>query len=513
MKSSAYVMQDNVHIGCLTVRESMMYAARLRLSEKMSKKSRDKQIQKVMDMLGLSEVADTVVGDENTRGISGGQCKRLSIGVEIISLPDLIFLDEPTTGLDSSISYEVMSAVRNLANQNRTVICTIHQPSPMTYMLFDKLMLLGKGKVIYFGPARDIVNYFASSPYKFPYKTGSNPADYLIAVGGGFLPASSGKVIPAEELANFYASGELYKLFMENIDTMITMDLAAVGPPPANADADKSDEYNTSIMNQIYVLCDRVIVTTIKQRRPTVTTFFRHFVMSLFYGTIFYQLKGGTSSSCYTNRLSLIFFCLMFMVLGHQQAIPQLFEARLVFYRERGARAYGALPYWFSSWFLQVPLILLNVLVFSALVYSLCGLKDGGYGYFFIVLYMTSLTGLFMAQLIASMAPTAQSAISLFPVALFFSVAFAGYIVYIPQFDQWLRVWAPYGSFMRWAFQGLVLNEFDGNNDLPYENEYIDNLGFDTYTKEQCAPIIIIFTAIFCWFLLLALKFINFEER
>lgn len=93
MRSSAYVMQDNVHIGVLTVKESMNYAGLLRLNEKISEKSREKQIQKVLDMLGLSEVADTVVGDENLRGISGGQCKRLSIGVEIVSLPDLIFLD------------------------------------------------------------------------------------------------------------------------------------------------------------------------------------------------------------------------------------------------------------------------------------------------------------------------------------------------------------------------------------------------------------------------------------
>jgi len=126
---------------------------------------------------------------------------------------------------------------------------------------------------------------------------------------------------------------------------------------------------------------------------------------------------------------------------------------------------------------------------------------------------MTSMTGLFMAQLIAAMAPTSQAAISLFPVALFFSVAFAGYIVYIPQFDPWLRAWAPYGSFMRWGFQGLVLNEFAGNSGLPYSQEYINNLGFYSYSKEQCAPLIIIFSLIFSNLELVALKYVNFEER
>lgn len=512
MRSSAYVMQDNVHIGVLTVKESLRYAALLRLSEKITDASREKQIQKVMDMLGLAEVCDVVVGDENVRGISGGQCKRLSIGVEIISLPDLIFLDEPTTGLDSSISYEVMSAVRNLANQNRTVICTIHQPSPLTYMLFDKLLLMASGRVIYFGPSRDIVNYFATSPYKFAYKTGSNPADYLIAVAGGFLPASNGKTIPGTELASYYSGGELYRLFIENIDTMIAMDLAAVGPGEAD---DIVSDYNTGTLNQMKTLCHRVVVKTVKQRKPTVTTFMRHLVMSMFYGSIFWKLEVGTNSTCYTNRLSLLFFCLMFMILGHQQAIPALFEDRLVFYRERGARAYGALPYWFSSWFLQLPLIFINTLVFSSIVYSMSDLnpREGGFSYFWGQMFLTSCTGLFMAQLIASLAPSAQAAISLFPVALFFVVAFAGYIVYIPEFSYWLRCWAPYGSFMRWGFQGLVLNEFSNNDALPLSQQYIDNLAFNTFNMDYCQPVIFVFTATFATMVLCTLKFINFEER
>ncbi|KAJ1403806.1 hypothetical protein B484DRAFT_309781, partial [Ochromonadaceae sp. CCMP2298] len=84
------------------------------------------------------------------------QLKRLSIAVEIVHLPDLMFLDEPTTGM----CVDVMSAVRNLANQNRTVVCTIHQPSEDTYALFDKLLLLAEGRVIFHGPAKHIVPYF-----------------------------------------------------------------------------------------------------------------------------------------------------------------------------------------------------------------------------------------------------------------------------------------------------------------------------------------------------------------
>lgn len=132
MLQSAYVMQDNVHIGSLTVRETLMYAAHLRLPQTLTQEKKDKRVKKIADMLGLGEHCDTLVGDENTRGISGGQLKRLSIGVEIVNLPDLIFLDEPTTGLDSAISYDVMAAVRNLANQNRTVKHFYYYPTFMS---------------------------------------------------------------------------------------------------------------------------------------------------------------------------------------------------------------------------------------------------------------------------------------------------------------------------------------------------------------------------------------------
>jgi ABC-type multidrug transport system ATPase subunit len=166
-----------------------------------------------------------------------------------------------------------MSAVRNLANQNRTVICTIHQPSPMTYMLFDKLLLLTAGRVIYFGPSRDVVNFFATCIYKFPYRTGSNPADYFIAVAGGFLHASNDKTVSGTDLAAMYSNSELSRLFLDNVETMIAMDLAAVGAPQPGAEI--VSNYNTSTRNQVLTLCKRVVLKTKKLGRTVLTTFFR----------------------------------------------------------------------------------------------------------------------------------------------------------------------------------------------------------------------------------------------
>ncbi|CAM9157731.1 unnamed protein product [Ectocarpus fasciculatus] len=510
MRSAAYVMQDNHHIGCFTVHQTLMYAAHLRMPERFSMESKELRVKKIMDMLGLTEHENTVVGDENIRGLSGGQQKRLSIGVEIINLPDLIFLDEPTTGLDSAIAYECMAAVRNLANQNRTVICTIHQPSPRTYFLFDKLLLLAYGKVIYFGPARDVVSYFVNSPYAFKYFRGTNPADFVISVAGCFIPGGNGEKVPGEELAAYYAKGDLFRLFMENIDTMVAMDKAAA-PPPTEIHPDDEMEFITSTKFQTKILLHRVFFKTVKERKPTVVSAVRHILVGLFYGSIFFQLDSSEAN----ERMAVFFFALLFMILGHQQAIPALFEDRLMFYRERGAKAYGALPYWFSSFIFQLPMIVLNVLLFSGITYGLCGFNpaDGHFGVYYLVMTLSSITGLFVCQTLAALSRTGAQAVQMFPVALFSAVVFAGYIVYIPTFPDWLRAWAPYISFVRYAFQSLVLNELAGNDDIDNTEYYIDEMGFGSMARDDCWPIVILFAFFFAGTTLVALKYVNYEER
>jgi ATP-binding cassette subfamily G (WHITE) protein 1 len=114
------------------------------------------------------------------KGISGGERKRTSIGVELITDPSLIFLDEPTTGLDSFTATSVMETLKDLAKSGRTIVQTIHQPNSDIYEMFDRLMLLAKGKVIYFNEAKYAVDYFGQNNYKCPEL--SNPADYFMSI-------------------------------------------------------------------------------------------------------------------------------------------------------------------------------------------------------------------------------------------------------------------------------------------------------------------------------------------
>eukprot|EP00615_Pteridomonas_danica_P014924 CAMPEP_0114377474 /NCGR_PEP_ID=MMETSP0102-20121206/1025_1 /TAXON_ID=38822 ORGANISM="Pteridomonas danica, Strain PT" /NCGR_SAMPLE_ID=MMETSP0102 /ASSEMBLY_ACC=CAM_ASM_000212 /LENGTH=503 /DNA_ID=CAMNT_0001532071 /DNA_START=676 /DNA_END=2188 /DNA_ORIENTATION=+ len=220
----SYVAQLNHHVGVLSVRETLEVAVALRLvlpnidaSAQDKAKTRSERVSLLIDMLGLKSIENVLVSSSSS-GLSGGEAKRLSIAVEIVNLPSLIFLDEPTSGLDSMTAHEVSAAIRSLANQNRTIITTIHQPSVTTFCLFDNLLLLSDGCCAYYGPLRRAVPYFVGAGLNITYRRGLNPADFLVAVVSSTDP---------HDLALKYQDSDLYKVFMENMSTTTALDLTA----------------------------------------------------------------------------------------------------------------------------------------------------------------------------------------------------------------------------------------------------------------------------------------------
>jgi ATP-binding cassette, subfamily G (WHITE), eye pigment precursor transporter len=146
----AYVQQDDILFQTLTVRECLTFAARMRLPKSVNHEER---VNKLIESLKLEKAQNTKIGGSMVKGVSGGERKRTSIGVELITDPSLIFLDEPTTGLDSFTAYTVVQLLKELAISGRTVIATIHQPNSETFDLFDQLMLLADGRTIYLNDA------------------------------------------------------------------------------------------------------------------------------------------------------------------------------------------------------------------------------------------------------------------------------------------------------------------------------------------------------------------------
>ena len=176
---ASYVLQDDSLYPMLTVFETLFLAARLRLPANISLEDKRARVESLIDELGIRAARDVVIGDEKHKGVSGGERKRTNVGVEIIGDPSLIFLDEPTSGLDAFQALNVMQLLNSLASQRgRTVCVSIHQPRSSIYSLFDRLLLLASGSVIYSGDAAKAVDYFAKHGHACPVHY--NPADYFI---------------------------------------------------------------------------------------------------------------------------------------------------------------------------------------------------------------------------------------------------------------------------------------------------------------------------------------------
>jgi len=174
----------------------------------------------MLEVLGLKHVATTYIGDNMIRGISGGERKRTSIGVELITNPSMVFLDEPTTGLDSKTSENVVSLLHDLANKGgRTIVCTIHQPSSQIFTQFDDLLLLVRGNIIYQGPTASAIDYFAS--IGFPCPKLSNPADYFMKVMN-----ESGIMLEALEQTDNKRSLEALNMSPETIEKIFAQRVA-----------------------------------------------------------------------------------------------------------------------------------------------------------------------------------------------------------------------------------------------------------------------------------------------
>lgn len=178
---SAYVEQDDNLFAYSTVNETLMFAASLRLPSTMPVEEKQSHVDTVIGKLGLTPARDVLIGKEGTRGVSGGERKRVTIGVELLHDPPLVFLDEPTSGLDSFQAQSVMETLRSLASNGHTVVCSIHQPRSSIYAMVDSLMLLAGGRCVYYGPSGPSCHsYFAGLNHPVP--SDFNPADHLLDV-------------------------------------------------------------------------------------------------------------------------------------------------------------------------------------------------------------------------------------------------------------------------------------------------------------------------------------------
>nr|KYP53068.1 ABC transporter G family member 28 [Cajanus cajan] len=198
-KITGFVPQDDVVHGNLTVEENLWFSAQCRLSADLSKPEKVLVVERVIEFLGLQSVRNSLVGTVEKRGISGGQRKRVNVGLEMVMEPSLLILDEPTSGLDSASSQLLLRALRREALEGVNICMVVHQPSYALFKMFDDLILLGKGGLtVYHGSAKKVEEYFSSLGIIIPERI--NPPDYIIDILEGIAAPGGSSGLSYKEL-------------------------------------------------------------------------------------------------------------------------------------------------------------------------------------------------------------------------------------------------------------------------------------------------------------------------
>ena len=282
---SAYVMQQDVLLPTLTVRETLQYSADLRLPPPTTFKERRLIVEEVILELGLKECADTRIGNNDHRGCSGGEKRRTSLGVQLLANPSVLFLDEVTTGLDAASAFQLVKTLKYLARKGRTIIITIHQPRSEIWGLFDHLILLAGGSPIYTGPANMCLQYFDKLGHALPPFV--NPAEHLIDL------AAVDSRSPALEEISLARVERLKQAWKASPGSRIDPEINEKSIPAAVIEPQSPANGLNLFGRQIRVQTLRTLKTTLRDPLGMTGSFIQVFSMAILTGWIFYGLDGS----------------------------------------------------------------------------------------------------------------------------------------------------------------------------------------------------------------------------
>uniref|UniRef100_A0A6V7QPR8 ABC transporter domain-containing protein n=1 Tax=Ananas comosus var. bracteatus TaxID=296719 RepID=A0A6V7QPR8_ANACO len=451
---AGYCEQNDIHSPHVTVYESLLYSAWLRLPTEVDSETRKMFIEEVMELVELTSLRGALVGLPGVNGLSTEQRKRLTIAVELVANPSIIFMDEPTSGLDARAAAIVMRTVRNTVDTGRTVVCTIHQPSIDIFEAFDELFLMKRGgEEIYVGPVGrnscHLINYFEGIEGVKRIKDGYNPATWMLEV-----TTLAQEDILGINFAEIYRNSDLYRRNKALISELSN-------PPPGSKDLFFPTKYSQPFLTQCMACLWKQHKSYWRNPSYTATRIFFTTVIALIFGTIFWRLgKKVTKRQDLFNSLGSMYAAVLFIGIQNGQTVQPIVDVeRTVFYREKAAGMYSAFPYAFAQVLIEIPHIFLQSVIYGLIVYSFIGFEwtaEKFLWYLFFV-FFTFMYFTFYGMMAVAMTP--NSDIAAIVSTAFYAIwnIFAGFIIPRPRIPIWWRwySWAcpshgPYtGSWLR----------------------------------------------------------------
>eukprot|EP01038_Epipyxis_sp_PR26KG_P009365 gene9365-12616_t len=563
--SSGYVMQDDLLNANFTVGETLAYTAELRMPRTSTHEERKERESLVMRIMGITHCKDVIVGDTRNKGISGGERKRLCIAMELLLKPNILFLDEPTSGLDSSTAMSVMKTLKMLTIRGECmVITTIHQPQAKIFNLFNNLILMKRGHIVYQGEAANATNFFGQQGYPCPDHV--NPADHIINIlcigqEGNDEEESKFSDQSDEEVGVTNITGEYAHL--KSIELVPTVS----GSDVDNNEADKvaKNELNDSngvdfppmniLMSnkngealeqfqgekkqwqlwhmQFFILLRRCLHSHLRRWDIIFVNIAVTLVVATFVSSSVWE-DIGTHKSSGSKRQAALFFCVIHQgIVSSLQGSHSFPLERALMLRERAAGSYNVSSYFLAKTVADTLVQVISPILYTIMVYPRIGFAPTTKQFFIFMGFMildsnaaTSLTNMVSCLFVSIEMSTVVSAFVYEICRLY-----GGWFISPKQvslYPDWR--FADALSYIKYAFVGVSLNEnshllitcekseltASGACTLPPLTsspftgaKYNAYYGYDQYSISYCAGLLVVYIVVCRFIAYLGLRFIK----
>ncbi|KAI8354605.1 ABC-2 type transporter-domain-containing protein [Choanephora cucurbitarum] len=492
-----YNEEEDLHYPTLTTKQTLQFALKnktpgKRLPNESKKEFVDKVLYLLGNMLGLTKQMDTMVGNAFVRGLSGGERKRLSIAEQMTTRSSINCWDCSTRGLDASSALDYVRSLRIMTDIfNKTTIATLYQASDSIFNLFDKVMVLDEGRVLYFGPTATAKQFFVNMGFHCPERK-STP-DFLTGlcnmnerqVREGF----DGQVpLNAVQFEKQFQESQLYSDMLrerQEYEDQINQDKPAETFRQAVAEAhqkhtSKRSPFVATYYQQVKSLTIRQFQLIFGDKGALVSRYGGVVVKGLIMASCFFMMPLDATGAF--SRGGAFLFSLLFNALIAQSELAAFMQGRRVLEKHKHYALYHPSAFYLATVVADIPLAVIQVLIFEICVYFMMGLQleAGRFFTFMLILVVTNLCMNGFFRFWGSVSPTFFTASQLSSIFLIACLIYCGYQIPYKQMHPWL-FWIYWINPLAYGYKALISNEMrnlqfscEGASGIPYGPSYTD---------------------------------------
>ncbi|XVE50118.1 hypothetical protein DITRI_Ditri01bG0136100 [Diplodiscus trichospermus] len=432
---SGYVTQDDALFPLLTVEETLMYSALLRLPG--GRKEASSRVKGLLKELGLEHVAGSRIGRGSNSGISGGERRRVSIGVDLVHDPAVILIDEPTSGLDSASALHVVTLLKSMAvSQGKTIVLTIHQPGFRILELIDRIVLLSNGVVVHNGSLNLLEERLKFADHHIPRRV--NVLEFAIDVIESLALSDSE---PPSNINPEHCRMRIPINFERNLLF-----------------------YPNSRLEEVLILGQRFCSNIFRTKQLFATRVIQALVAGFVLGTIYLNVGNDKGRIAVQTQTGFFAFTLTFLLSSTTEGLPIFLQERRILMRETSRGAYRVSSYVLANTIVFLPFLLMVGILFTSPVYWLVGLRRDtidGFLYFSLVVWMVLLMSNSFVASFSALVPNFIMGNSVIAGLMGSFFLFSGYFIAKDKIPNYW-IFMHYLSLFKYPFECFMINEYGG---------------------------------------------------